>query len=84
MYDYVKRDEKIWTQPFYKWILEQTLSAVSAHLLECNCSIDFDHFDILASDLNKFRLLINESLFIKQDQPQLTKAIKNDLEYPNL
>ena len=25
-------------------------SAVSDHLLECNCSIDFDHFDILASD----------------------------------
>ena len=25
-------------------------SAVSDHLLECNCSIDFDHFDILASN----------------------------------
>ena len=23
-------------------------SAVSDHLLECKCSIDFDHFDILA------------------------------------
>ena len=32
-------------------------SAVSDHLLECNCSIDFDHFHILASDANKFRLL---------------------------
>ena len=40
-------------------------SAVSDHLLGCNCSIDFDHFDILASDTNKFRLLINESLLIK-------------------
>ena len=30
-------------------------SAISAHLLECNCSIDFDHFDILASDANKLR-----------------------------
>ena len=29
-------------------------SAVSDHLLECNCSIDFDHFDILASDANRF------------------------------
>ena len=28
-------------------------SAVSDHLLECNCSIGFDHFDILASDENK-------------------------------
>ena len=33
-------------------------SAVSDHLLECNCSIDFDHFDILASDANKFTLPI--------------------------
>ena len=48
-------------------------SAVSDHLLECNCSIDFDHFDILASDANKFRLLIKESLLIKRDQPQLNK-----------
>ena len=33
-------------------------SAISDHLLECNCLIYFDHFDILASDGNKFRLLI--------------------------
>ena len=52
-------------------------SAVSDHLLECNCSIDFDHFDILASDANKFRLLIKESLLIKRDQPQLSKTIKS-------
>ena len=52
-------------------------SAVSDHLLECNCSIDFDHFDILASDANKFRLLIKESLLIKHDQPQLNKSIKS-------
>ena len=58
-------------------------SAVSDHLLECNCSIDFhfsfptDHFDILASDANKFRLLIKENLLIKRDQPQLNKTIKS-------
>ena len=52
-------------------------SAVSDHLLECNCPIDFDHFDILASDANKFRLLIKESLLIKRDQPQLNKTIKS-------
>ena len=51
-------------------------SAVSDHLLECNCSIDFDHFDIVASDTNKFRLLIKKSLLIKHDQPQLNKTIK--------
>ena len=37
-------------------------SAISDHLLECNCSIEFDHFDVLAPDENKFRLLIKESL----------------------
>ena len=52
-------------------------SAVFDHLLECNCSIDFDHFDILASDANKFRLLIKESLLIKRDQPLLNKTIKS-------
>ena len=52
-------------------------SAVSDHLFKCNCSIDFDHFDILASDTNKFRLVIKESLFIKRDQSQLNKTIKS-------
>ena len=27
-------------------------SAISDHVLDCNCSIDFNHFDILASDAN--------------------------------
>ena len=44
-------------------------SAVSDHLLECNCLIDFDHFNILASNANKFRLLSKEILLIKRDQP---------------
>ena len=44
-------------------------SAVPDHLLECNCLIDFDHFDIPASDRNRCRLLIKESLLIKCDQP---------------
>ena len=52
-------------------------SGVSDYLLECNCSIDFDYFDILASDANQFRLLIKESLLIKRDQPQLNKTIKS-------
>ena len=52
-------------------------SAISDHLLDCNCSIDFDHFDVLASDANKFRLLIKKSLLIKHDQPQLNKTIKS-------
>ena len=44
-------------------------SAISDKLLECNCSIDFNHFDILASDANKFRLFIKERLLVKRDQP---------------
>ena len=50
-------------------------SAVLDRLLECNCLIDFYLFDILASDANKFRLLIKENLLIKHDQPQLNKTI---------
>ena len=42
-------------------------SAVSDHLLECNCLIDFNHFVILATDANKFRLLIKKSLLMKRD-----------------
>ena len=52
-------------------------SAMSDHLLECNCSIDFDHFDILVCNANKFRLLFEESLLIKRDQPHLNKTIKS-------
>ena len=47
------------------------------HLQECNYSIDFDYFDILASDTNKFRLLIKESLMTKFDQSQLNEIIKS-------
>ena len=52
-------------------------SAAPDHLLECNCLIDFDHFDILGSDAKRFRLLTKESLLIKRDQPQLSKTIKS-------
>ena len=45
--------------------------AVSDHPLQCVCTIDFDHFDILASDTNNFRLIIKESLLIKRDKPVL-------------
>ena len=48
-------------------------SVVFDHLLEFNCSIDFDHFDILTPDKNKLRLLIKENLLIKRDQPQLNQ-----------
>ena len=49
----------------------------SDHLLQCNCAIDFDHFDVLASDTNSFRLLIKESLLIKHDKPVLNRIVKS-------
>ena len=49
-------------------------SAVSNHLLECNCSIYFDHFEILDSDANKFVLLIKERLLTKRDRPKTIKS----------
>ena len=38
-----------------KCLVSVKQSAVSDHLLECNCSINFVHFKILASDANKFK-----------------------------
>ena len=52
-------------------------SAVSDHLLQCDCSIDFNNFDIFAPDTNSFRLLIKESLLIKRDKPVLTRTVKS-------
>ena len=52
-------------------------STVSDRLLQCNCTIDFDHFDVLASDINSFRLLIKESLLIKHEKPVLNRAVKS-------
>ena len=49
-------------------------SAGSDHLLQCNCSINFDDFDILASETNNYRLLIKESLLIMCDKPALNRT----------
>ena len=48
-------------------------SAVSEHLLQCVCSINFDDFDILASETNNFRLLIKERLLIMRGKPVLNR-----------
>ena len=47
-------------------------SAISDHLLQCDCTIDF-----LASDTNSFRLLIKKSLLIRRDKPVLNRAVKS-------
>ena len=52
-------------------------SAVSDQLLQCDCTIDFDHFDILPSDTYSFRLLTKESLLIKRDTPVLNRTVKS-------
>ena len=52
-------------------------SAISDHLLQCDCTIDFDHFDILTSDTNNFKLLIKKSLLIKRDKPVLNHTVKS-------
>ena len=52
-------------------------SAIFDHLLQCDCTIDFDHFDNLASDIYNFRLLIKENLLIKRDRPVLNRTVKS-------
>ena len=52
-------------------------STVSDHLLQCNCTIDFDHFAVLATDVCKFNLLVKESLLINPDHPVLIRTTKS-------
>ena len=52
-------------------------STVSNNLLQCNCTIDFDYFDILATNVSKFNLLVNESLLIKRDNPVSNRTTKS-------
>ena len=42
-----------------------------------NCKATFNDFDILSRENNNFRLLLQESLFIKRDDPHLNKTIKS-------
>ena len=49
-------------------------SAFSDHLLQCDCSINFDDFDILASESDNFRLLIKQSLLIMRVKPVLNRT----------
>ena len=39
-------------------------SAVSDHLLECNCGTDFDHFDILVSDAKKNSVIFLMKIYL--------------------
>ena len=53
--------------------------AISEHLIQCNCTIYFDNFDILATDASKFKLLLTEialSLFINHARRILNRSTK--------
>ena len=60
-----------------KWVKNIKEPANSDHRLQCDCVISFHDFDVLASDTDKFRLLIEESLLIKRDKPVLNRTIKS-------
>ena len=44
--------------------------------LLCDCLMTFNDFDIVASDSNKFKILIKESLLIKRDKSVFNRATK--------
>ena len=52
-------------------------SVISDLLLQGNCTINSDDFDILASDANNFKLLKRESLLIKRDKPISNRTTKS-------
>ena len=52
-------------------------SAISDRLLECNYTVNFDDFDILTEDSNKFILVPRESLLMKPDRQILNRMIKS-------
>ena len=52
-------------------------SAFFDHLLQCDCTTDFGHFDILASDSNSFRLLIKEGLLLKRGKLVLNGTVNS-------
>ena len=60
-----------------KRVKNVTESAVSDHLLQCNCAIAFDHFDVLGSDTNSFIFFIKKSLQIKREEPVLNSTVKS-------
>ena len=50
-------------------------SAISDHLLTCDCNINFNDFTILSKHANNFNLLIEEGLLIAGDNPFLRKQL---------
>ena len=53
------------------------ISNLTGKLLQYNCALNFDDFSILATDSNKFKLLLRVSLLIKRGEPILNMSIKS-------
>ena len=51
--------------------------AIYDRLLQCNCAINFDDFSTLATDCNKYKLLLRQSLLIKGDKRILNRKINS-------
>ena len=51
-------------------------AAISDHLLQYNCTINFNDCSMLATDCNQFKLHLREILLIKRDKPILNRTIK--------
>ena len=51
-------------------------SAISDHVLTCDCNINVNDFTILSEDFNT-SLLIKESLLISRGKPILNKTMKS-------
>ena len=51
-------------------------SAISDHVLTCDCNINLNDFFILSKDSNNINLLIRENLLISRDKPILNKKVK--------
>ena len=54
-------------------------SAISDHVLTCDCNINFNDFTILSKDSNNTNLRIKESLLIARDKPNLNKTFPSEL-----
>ena len=52
-------------------------SATFDHILQCSCTINFDNFDILVAESNKFKLRLRESPLIKRDKSILNGTLKS-------
>ena len=52
-------------------------SAISDHLLTCDCNINFNDFTIFSKDSNNINLLIKDSLLTSRDKPILNETAKS-------